>query len=126
MYTNLLTQLKNAQAARKENIKVNYSKMDEKIAEILKSEGYLENVEHKGRGPKKILDLKLKYLEGNGAISGVKFISKPSRRIYLGYADIRPIKQGYGLLVVSTPKGIMTGKRAKKEKVGGVALFEIW
>lgn len=126
MYTNLLTQLKNAQAVKKENIKVFHSKADEKIAEILAANDYLEKFEKKGRGAKKILDIKLKYADGDGAIGGFKFISKPSRRIYLGYNEIRPVRQGYGLMVISTPKGIMTGKEAKKLKVGGEALFQIW
>ncbi|MEK7657843.1 MAG: 30S ribosomal protein S8 [Patescibacteria group bacterium] len=126
MYTDLLTKIKNAQAVKKENIKVFHSKTDEKIVEVLTANNYLEKFEKKGRGVKKILDIKLKYNDGNGAIDGFKFISKPSRRIYIGYDEIRPVRQGYGLMIVSTPKGIMTGKEAKKLKVGGEALFQIW
>lgn len=126
MHINLLIQLKNAQAVKKESVKVSYSKMKEKILDILKDGGYVENAEKKGRGAKKILDVKLKYGEGGGAINGIKLVSKPSRRLYFGYKDIRPVKRGYGLLVLSTPKGILTGKEARKLKVGGEALFQIW
>lgn len=126
MYTDLLTKIKNAQAVKKENIKVFHSKIDEKIVEVLTANNYLEKFEKKGRGAKKILDIKLKYNDGNGVIDGFKFISKPSRRIYIGYNEIRPVRQGYGLMIISTPKGIMTGKEAKKLKVGGEALFQIW
>ncbi len=126
MYTNLLTQLKNAQAVKKKEIKIFHSRMDEKILELLKENNYIESFERKGRGPKKILDIKLKYNDGRGAISGIKLVSKPSRRLYIGYEKMRPVKQGYGLLVISTPKGILTAKEAKKMKVGGEALFQIW
>lgn len=126
MYINLLTQIKNAQAVKKENIKTFYSKMDEKVLEVLKDNGYVENFERKGRGAKRILDVKLKYEDGKGVINGIKFISKPSRRLYVNHKGIRPVKHGYGLLILSTPKGILTGKEARKNNVGGEALFEIW
>ncbi len=126
MYTNLLTQIKNAQAVKKEDIKTSYTKMDENILEILKKNHYIESFDKKGRGPKRILDVQLKYEKGEGVINGIKFISKPSRRIYIGYKDVRPVKRGYGLLILSTPKGIITGKEARKMKVGGEALFQIW
>ncbi|MDE2001160.1 MAG: 30S ribosomal protein S8, partial [Patescibacteria group bacterium] len=57
---------------------------------------------------------------------GVRILSRPSRRLYAGYKDIRPIRQGYGMLVLSTPKGVMDGKSAKMQKLGGQLLFEIW
>lgn len=126
MYINLLTQIKNGQAVKKESVKIAYSKMDEKILEILKETGYIENFEKKGRGVKRILDVKLKYFDGEKAINGLKFISKPSRRIYIGYKELRPVRHNYGLLVLSTPKGILTGREARKKKVGGEKLFEIW
>lgn len=126
MYIDLLTKIKNAQAAKKENLKVSYSKMDERILEILKDSGYIDDFEKKGRGAKRIMDIELKYNDGQGTISKVKFISKSPRRFYIGYKEIRPVRHGYGLLVLSTPKGILTGKEAKKLKVGGAMLFEIW
>jgi len=71
--------------------------------------------------------LKLKYdEEKRGAIRGIKLVSKPSRKLYTGYRQLRPVRQGYGVGIISTPKGIMTVKEAKKQKVGGQLLFEIW
>ena len=100
--------------------------MDESIVEILAKNKLIKGFEKKGRGVKKILDVELKYDDKKGAIRDVKFISKPSRRFYIGYKEIKPVKGGYGLLIMSTPKGILTGQEAKKKKVGGEALFEIW
>lgn len=123
---NLLAEIKNAQAVKKESLKIIYSKKAEKILEILVAAKYIEKFEKKGRGVKKALAIYPKYPNGRPAISGARLISKPSRRIYLGYREIRPVKSGYGLLVVSTPQGIMTGQAARKKKLGGEALFEIW
>ena len=126
MYYDLLTKIKNAQAVKMENVKSAYTEMDFVIAELLAKYKFIEEVSKKGRMPKRAMDVKLKYKDGKGAIQGVKFLSVPSRRLYIGYKEIKPVRQGYGLLVLSTPKGIMDGKTAKKEKVGGQLLFEIW
>jgi len=126
MYINLLTVIKNAQAVQRETIKVPFTNMDFAIAELLAKHKYIEDVAKKGRMPKRILEVTLKYKEGKGAISKVQFLSKPSRSAYVGYKDIRPVRQGYGLLVVSTSKGIMDGKSAKRQKLGGQLLFQIW
>ncbi|MEK7636020.1 MAG: 30S ribosomal protein S8 [Patescibacteria group bacterium] len=126
MYINLLIQLKNAQAVKKENIKFPYSKTDLAVAEVLTANKFIDSFEKKGRGVRRILDIKLKYANNKGAINGLIFISKPSRKIYLGYKEIKPVKYGYGIMVISTSNGIMTDKEAKKNKVGGEALFKIW
>ena len=122
----MLTKIKNAQAVKKENVKVNYSKINESILKILSSGGYIDGFEKKGQGIKRVLDIKLKYENNAGAINEIKLISKPSRHIYMGYKEIKLVKRGYGLMVISTPSGIMNGKDARKMKVGGEALFEIW
>lgn len=126
MYYDLLTKIKNAQAVKKESIKVPYSEMDFAIAELLVKNKLVEDATKKGRLPKRILDVKLKYSDGKGVIRGIKLLSRPSRKLYSGYKSLRPVRQGYGLLVLSTPKGILDGKSARKEKVGGQLLFEIW
>lgn len=126
MYIDLLTQIKNAQAVKKESIKVPYTKNDERILEILASRKYIAAYDKKGRAPKRVLSIDLKYEDGKGAIEGVRFVSRPSIHIYKGCDEIRPVKSGRGLAVVSTPKGIMTGGQARKEKVGGEIFFEIW
>lgn len=126
MYTDVLTKIRNAQAARLPNVKLSFSGMDFTILEILAARGYLASVEKKGRNPKRVIDVALKYVDGRGVIRGVRFVSVPSRRITRGYRELRPTLQGYGVAVLSTPKGIMTVEEAKKQKLGGVILFEIW
>ena len=96
MYHNLLTKIKNGQAVKRENIKLHYSEMDFVIAELLAKFKYIDGAFKKGRMPKRILDVKLRYdKEGNGAVQTVRILSKPSRRLYIGYKDIRPVRQGY-------------------------------
>jgi small subunit ribosomal protein S8 len=126
MYTDVLTKIKNAQAARLPNVKVAFSGMDMAILEILASRGYLASAEKKGRNPKRVIDVQLKYADGRGAIRGIRFVSVPSRRIARGYRELRPTLAGYGVALISTPKGIMTFEEARKQKLGGMVLFEIW
>ncbi len=127
MVNDTLTKIKNAQAAKKESLKISFSNMDLAVLEVLEKNKFVESVAKKGRMPKRIIEVKLKYdKDGQGVIHGVKVLSKPSRRLYAGYKDIRLVKQGFGILVLSTPKGIMDGREARKAKVGGQILFEIW
>ncbi len=126
MYTNLLTQIKNAQAVKKERVKTPYSAMDEKVLEILASSHFISGFEKKGRNPKKYLESTLLYKNGSPAITEVKFVSSPSRHIYKKYSQLRTVKQGYGISVISTSKGLMTDADARKGKVGGEVLFNIW
>lgn len=123
MYIDLLTRIKNAQAVGKESLVTPYSRMDNAVAELLQKKGFLKKVETKGRVPKKVLKL---YLNTEHVIHGVKVLSKPSLKQSGGYRRLKNVKRGHGLLVLSTPKGILSGERAKKEKVGGQLLFEIW
>jgi small subunit ribosomal protein S8 len=126
MYVNLLTHIQNAQKVKKEKVKTPYSAMDEQVLEILAKKHFIAGYEKKGRNPKKYLEIDLLYKNGAGAIQGVKFISVPSRHIYKKYSQLKPVKQGYGVAVLSTSKGIMTDADAKKEKTGGEILFNIW
>ena len=126
----MLTRIKNAQAVIKDRVVVPASKAKFRIATILKEEGYLADVDRKkvkaGRSEHDVIELVLKYDKGQGAISGIKLVSKPSRRLYIGAKDIRPVRSGYGTAVITTSKGIMTSKQARKESVGGEVMFEIW
>ena len=84
-------------------------------------------VDKKGKKVRKTLDVMLKYVEkGVPVIHGARRISKPGRRVYKKAHEIMPVRYGHGALLLSTPKGVMTDKEARKEKVGGEALFEIW
>ena len=102
-----------------------YSKMKHALAELLSREGYVGEVSVKKEGSQ-FLNIALRYANGRPAINGTKRISKPSRRLYTGVHNVRPIKHGHGLLVLSTPAGVLTGKEAHEKHVGGETLFEIW
>lgn len=124
---NLINGLKNASSQKKETFSISYSKMKHGILEVLKKSGYVADFEKKGKDVSKRLEVTLKYREnGDPMIGEARRISKFSRRIYKGVNDIYPVRDGYGILVLSTPKGIISGKEARKIKVGGEALFEIW
>lgn len=126
----MLAQIRNAQAAGHESAVLPFSKIKFEIAKILRDRGFLAEVEKKKQKGLKtefeILSLKLKYKEGKGVISGAKMVSKPSRRVYTKKNELRQIRSGYGLAIVSTPKGLTTADQARKSGVGGEILFEIW
>ena len=111
--------------AGKEIILVPFSKMDFSVCKILTGGGYLKDAKEKVMGRKKFIEIRL-FGRKKRTINGIKIISKPSRHLYFEYAKLRPVKSGYGIGVISTSKGIMTEKEAKKNKVGGEYLFEIW
>ena len=118
--------LKNASLADKETASFPFSKMKNAIAECLKKEGYLSEVSKKMKKGQPVLEVGLIYVDKKPKITEVERISKQSRRVYFGMKDIHSVRSGSGLLVLSTPKGILSGKEARKEQVGGEALFRIW
>ena len=122
-----ITRVKNASDVNKSSVAVPYTKMVASVAELLKQEGYIGEVETKGKGVQKKLVAELVYQEnGKPKVAGVKRLSKLSRRKYLGAGDIKPVRSGYGTLILSTPAGIVTGATARKQNIGGEALFQIW
>jgi small subunit ribosomal protein S8 len=121
--SDLLVRLNNASKVGKEAITVPSSKMVRFVADVLAREGYVGAVD---KSKNNALDIALAYKNGRPAINGVKRISKLSRRMYMGVHDIKPVKRGHGLLVLSTPAGVLSGKEAREKRVGGEALFEIW
>ena len=123
----LIIRLTNAGAVKKATVSVPFSTFKVAIVEKLKEEGWVLHVEKKGKKVKKTIDVTLKYDEnGKHFIQGVKRVSKPGRRMYKSVLDIHPVRYGHGALILSTPKGVLTDKEARKQKVGGEALFEIW
>lgn len=126
----MLIRIKNAQAVRGEQVVMPFSKVKLKIANLLKEAGYISEVERKNKKAKKAeheyLQLTLKYLDNQGAISGVKIISRPSRRMYIKADEIKPVRSGYGMAIVSTSKGIMSSREAKKLGLGGEIMCEVW
>lgn len=124
--SDLIIRIKNASDVGKESITVSYSKMKDAVASLLEKEGYVGAITKKGKKIHKTMDIALVYDEYGPRVKGVERISKLSKRIYGGAKDLKPVKQGHGMLVVSTPKGILSDVEARKEKVGGELLFKIW
>lgn len=123
---NMLIMMKNASKAGKETTTFPHSKLKNAILECLKKEGFITDFSKKTRKGLPVIEVTLAYLESKPKINEVSRISKQSKRVYFGMKDIHPIRSGTGILVLSTPKGIMTGRDARKEQVGGEALFKMW
>ncbi|MEK7495406.1 MAG: 30S ribosomal protein S8 [Patescibacteria group bacterium] len=121
----LVIRIKNGYMARKEVITSPYSAYKEAILKKLFELKFIESYEVEG-DVKKNMVIKLKYEEGNPAITDVKIYSKPGMRLYISYKNLKPVLSGFGYSVLSTSKGIMTDKEAKKAKLGGELLFSFW
>jgi small subunit ribosomal protein S8 len=126
MYYDLLPKIKNAAMARKESFTVPHSKMDAAVLKILCDNKIIKDVKKKTIGKRNLLEIRVAYQGGDPVITDFKLISKPSRHIYKSYADIYPVRQGKGFGVISTSRGIMSNRDARKNKVGGEYLFEVW
>lgn len=125
--SDLISRLRNAGAARRTVVSLPYSALKHAIADKLLERGYVKAVEKHGKKAKKTLEITLAFgKDGAHRISGSARVSRPGRRVYVKSAEIVPVKFGRGLVVLSTPKGILSGEEAKKAGVGGEALFKIW
>jgi small subunit ribosomal protein S8 len=124
--SNMIIMMKNGSLAKNETVLIPYSNLKNAILECLKKEGYIADFSKKVKKGGNILEVQLIYIDGKPKITEVDRVSKQSRRVYFGMKDIHSVRNGSGLLVLSTPKGIMSGKEARKEQVGGEALFKIW
>ena len=123
----MLTSIRNAQAARKETVSVPYSKIKMEIAKVLAKEKFIKEADHKGKKVNKTIDIVLNYNGLNRpAITSLKRVSKPSRRIYSPSSKIKKIRQGFGFQILSTPRGILSGKDARREKIGGEVICEVY
>ncbi|MCX6759295.1 MAG: 30S ribosomal protein S8 [Candidatus Nealsonbacteria bacterium] len=123
----MLNRIKNAQAVSHPTVEVPFSNFKYEIAKILKKHGFIEKVEKKGRKVKRAIVITLKYRDKTPAISGLKRVSKPGQRIYLDSTQIKRVKGGYGMAIISTSKGgLMIDKEARKQRLGGEVLCEIW
>ena len=126
----MLIRIKNAQAVRGEQVVMPFSRVKFKIAGILKEAGYISEIERKIKKAKKAeheyLQLTLKYQDNQGAMSGVKVISRPSRRMYIKAKEIKSVRSGYGIAIISTSKGIMNSREARKLGLGGEIICEVW
>ncbi len=118
----MLTRIRNAHMALHKEVKVPSSKMKRAILDILQREGYIEKYEEGDREVK----IYLKYVKGKPAITELKKISKPGRRIYVGVEEIPRVQNGLGICILSTSRGVLEGKEAKRFNVGGELICQIW
>jgi small subunit ribosomal protein S8 len=123
----LITRIRNAINARQQKLDVPASNLKAEIARILKEEGYLSNFKATEESGRKVLRLYLKYGSNNdAAITNLTRISRPGCRVYVGHNDIPRVLGGLGINILTTPKGVMTGRSARKSGVGGEVLCEVW
>lgn len=132
MYVNdplgdLLTRIRNAQMRRKAKVSSPSSKLRLNVLRVLEDEGYIRGftvVEEEGKQP--VVEVELKYFDGQPVIQSVSRVSKPGRRVYSGVKDIPLVQNGLGISIVSTPKGVMSDERARTENVGGEILCRVY
>lgn len=117
--SDMLTRIRNAQAVGKTTVSMPASKIKYAIAEVLKNEGYITDVAEDKGADKPTMDITLKYYEGQPVIASIKRVSRPSLRVYKHSADMPQVLNGLGTAIVSTSKGVMTGKEARRQGVGG-------
>lgn len=122
----MLTRIRNANQMRYEEVRVPSSKIKKEIARILKDEGYIVDYKVEDENTQGTIVLTLKYKDKERVISGLKRISKPGLRVYCASEDIPQVLNGLGIAIISTSKGIMTDKQARKENIGGEVLAYIW
>lgn len=123
--SDMLTRIRNANRALLPLIELPHSKLKESIAGILKREGYIQDVAVEGKLPK-VMKLKLKYQGKKSVIEGLRRISTPGLRRYVGSTEIPRVRGGLGVAVLSTSEGIMTGNQARKKNIGGELLCYVW
>ena len=123
----MLTRVRNAIQARHPKVDVPASKLKAEIARILKEEGYIANFKVAEEGAKKTIKIYLKYANDNSpVISAIERVSRPGCRVYVGRDDIPRVQGGLGINILTTARGVMTGKTAHREGVGGEVLCQIW
>ncbi|MDO8486082.1 MAG: 30S ribosomal protein S8 [Candidatus Staskawiczbacteria bacterium] len=124
--TDMLNQIRNAKAVAKPEVSIPFSNAKYEIAKILMQEGFIGEVKKVAKGKAKIMKIVLKYDNGVSKILDLKRVSKPGQRIYAKATEIKRVKGGYGISVISTSKGLMTNKKAHKLKLGGEVICEVW
>jgi small subunit ribosomal protein S8 len=121
----LLARIKNAWNVRKKRIVVPYSKMKLAILKIFKEKNIVSNMKIKEEGVKKFIIVNLNYINNEPPYEDLIRVSKPGRRVYCGYKDLKPVREGYGFRIISTSRGIMLDSEAKKRKLGGEIICEV-
>lgn len=123
--SDMLTQIRNALLIKRADVRLPYSKLKHAIAQILVREGYLESAE-RVESEFGTLQLKLKYQRNEPAISNLKRVSKPGRRVYASRGELPWVLNNYGIAILSTSQGLMTNREARKKKIGGEVICEIY
>ena len=124
--TDMLNRIRNAQAVLHPKTEIPFSNLKYEIAKILEKNAFVEKVAKSSKKDKKSIEITLKYKDKVGAIVGLKRISKQGQRIYISAKDIKKVRGGYGIAIISTSRGLMTNKEARKQKIGGEILCEVW
>lgn len=122
----LLTRLRNATGAKKAEFKMPYSKLKSEVAKVLKKEGYISDYELDTTEKHPQLKIRIKFVNKTSAIAGLKRVSRPGLRRYVGAGEIPRVLGGMGIAVLSTPRGVLSGQEARKQNVGGEVLAYIW
>ncbi|MBI1866203.1 MAG: 30S ribosomal protein S8 [Candidatus Staskawiczbacteria bacterium] len=124
--TDMLNQIRNAKAVVKPEVSIPFSKVKYEVAKILMQENFIGEVKTVVKGKVKTMKIILKYDNGVSKISDLRRVSKPGQRIYAKVSEIKRVKGGHGISVISTSKGLMTSKKANKLKLGGEIICEVW
>lgn len=123
----MLTRVRNASTARHNQVVMPSSKMKASIAQVLADEGFIDAFAVTDEQPQPRLVMRLKYTsQGEPVIGNIQRVSKPGSRVYTGYAGIPWVRSGLGINILSTPNGVMTGRNAKRERVGGEIVCNVW
>lgn len=122
----MLTRIRNAQMVEKKEVNVPVSNLKSAIASVMQQEGYIESFSVDGVAASKTLSIKLKYYDSKPVIEKLKRISKPSLRVYVGSSQMPSVMNGLGIVIVSTPKGVMTGQAAHAQNIGGEVLCSVY
>jgi small subunit ribosomal protein S8 len=123
----MLTRIRNASGARKASVDIPWSRQKEEIARVLVEEGYLESTSVVENKPRNLLRVGLRYDgQRRSVITGMKRVSRPSLRVYVGVSEIPAVRRGLGVNVLSTPKGVLVDRTARRENVGGEVICTVW
>jgi len=122
----MLTRIRNGQQARKDSVLTPASKLRARVLDVLQREGYIRGYTQEDMGPVVGIRIELKYFEGQPAIQHVARVSKPGRRVYSGSKDLPRVRNGLGITIVSTPKGVLSDAEAREQNVGGEVLAEVF
>ncbi len=123
----MITRIRNGGQARLKRVEIPESRLKREVARVLQEQGYISNFSSDGDPKKPMLTVEVRYTEGSEPmIQGIQRVSRPSRRVYVGWQEIPKVRNGLGIAILSTPRGILTDEQAREAHVGGEILAEVW